>query len=142
MRSRALKAFGLTASFLALFFMLGGHWFVLQSVAWGRMFVEFAKADSISEALEKTFDGDHPCKMCLRIRDGRQQEQREQEAVPLLKTEKASELICDVPPISAPMPRDPPVTSATWPLNFAMFLPPLAGFFGGFERLVAARSTF
>ncbi len=51
--SRLFKATGVAASLLALFFMLGGHWFALQSVAWARMFAAFARTDSLSEASRK-----------------------------------------------------------------------------------------
>lgn len=95
MSSRRFKATGLAASFLALFFMLGGHWFALQSVAWARMLVDFSKTDSFSKAVEKTFDGKHPCKMCLGIREGRAQEEREQKGIPRVKTDKSPELFCD-----------------------------------------------
>lgn len=102
MNSRVFKATGLAASFLALFFMLGGHWVALQSVAWARMLTEFSQTDSFSEAVGKTFDGKHPCKICLGIREGRQQEEREQQKVPLLKTEKWPELFCDFRRIVVP----------------------------------------
>ena len=95
MMSRLFKTTGLAASFLALFFMLGGHWLALQSVAWARMLAEFSRTDSFTEAVGKTFDGKHPCKMCLGIREARQQEEREQRRLPLVKTEKAPELFCD-----------------------------------------------
>lgn len=102
MKSRLFKATGIAASFLALFLMLGGHWVALQSVAWARMLKEFSRTDSFSEAVGKTFDGKHPCKMCLGIREGRQQEEREQQKVPLLKTEKSPELFCDFRRIVVP----------------------------------------
>jgi len=102
MKSPVLKATSLAASFLALFFMLGGHWVALQSVAWVRMLAEFSRTDSLSEAVEKAFDGKHPCKMCLGIREGRQQEEREQQKVPLVKTEKSPELFCDFRRIVVP----------------------------------------
>ena len=94
-KSRLFKATGLLASFLALFFILGGHWLTLQSAAWTRMFTDFSRSDSFSAAVAKTFDGRHPCKMCLHIREGRQQEEREQRDSPLVKTERAAELFCD-----------------------------------------------
>jgi hypothetical protein len=102
-KSRLLKATGLAASFLALFSMLGGHWLALQSVAWARMLAEYSRNGSFSEAVEKTFDGKHPCKMCLGIREGRQQEEREQRQLPLVKTEKAPELFCDLRRVAVPL---------------------------------------
>jgi hypothetical protein len=95
MQSRPFKAIGVAASFFALFVMLGGHWFALQSVAWARMLAEFSRTDSFPEAIEKTFDGKHPCKMCRSIREGRQQEERSQREAPLVKREKSREFLCD-----------------------------------------------
>ena len=46
---------------------LGLHWGVLQLVGWVSMTVEFARTAPISEALEKTFDGEHPCALCLAV---------------------------------------------------------------------------
>ena len=103
MKSRLFKATGLAASFLALFCMLGGHWLALQSVAWARMLAEFSRTDSFIEAVEKAFDGEHPCRMCLDIREGRQQEQREQRQLPLVKNEKLPELFCDFRRVVVPL---------------------------------------
>jgi hypothetical protein len=90
------KATGVAASLFALFVMMGGHWLTLQSVAWTRMLVEFSKTDSLWQAIEKTFDGEHPCKLCLSVNEGRQKEQREQREAPLIKSEKSRELFFDV----------------------------------------------
>ena len=102
MQSRLFKATGVAASFFALFVMMGGHWFTLQSVAWARMLADFSHNDSFAEAIVKTFDGKHPCKMCLSIREGRQQEQREQREAPLVKSEKSRELFCDLRRVNVP----------------------------------------
>jgi hypothetical protein len=106
-QSRLFKATGVAASLFALFVMLGGHWLTLQSVAWARMLAEFSRTDAFAQAIGKTFDGNHPCKLCLSIREGRQQEEREQREAPLIKTEKSRELFCNtrrvaVPPAPAP----------------------------------------
>jgi len=45
----------------------GGFWALLQSVAWTRMFVDYSRTASISTALEQTFDGKHPCRLCKMI---------------------------------------------------------------------------
>lgn len=62
--------------------MAGGHWLALQGVAWSRMFVDFSRTDSIPVALIKTFDGKHPCTLCLRVQFGQQQDQRERRDLP------------------------------------------------------------
>jgi hypothetical protein len=52
---------------LALFLTTGGHLAILQGVAWTNMIRDFAKTESIGTALEKTFDGQHPCTLCKKI---------------------------------------------------------------------------
>ena len=75
--------------------MLGGHWLVLQSVAWTRMLADFSRQDSLSTAISKTFDGEHPCPMCCKIKAVRQQEAQREKDTPLLKIEKMPDLILD-----------------------------------------------
>jgi hypothetical protein len=52
---------------LALCLSFGAHWVVLQSVAWGRMVVEYAQRVPLAEAVAQTFDGNHPCNLCKDI---------------------------------------------------------------------------
>ena len=122
MQSRLLKATGIAASLFALFVMLGGHWFTLQAVAWARMLAEFSRTDSFARAVEKTFDGQHPCKLCLSIREGRQQEEREQGRLPLVKLEKSRELFCDLRRVMVPSapacPRDAVAFVPQWTSDF------------------------
>jgi hypothetical protein len=59
---------------LAICAALGGHWFLLQSVAWTGMLITYSRDAGIVEAVGKTFDGGHPCGLCLAIEKGREQE--------------------------------------------------------------------
>ncbi|MDR3406055.1 MAG: hypothetical protein P4L99_26450 [Chthoniobacter sp.] len=52
---------------LVLFGAAGGHWMVLQSVAWSRMLVSYAQDENFTVAVTKTFDGQHPCDLCKEI---------------------------------------------------------------------------
>lgn len=61
---------------LALTFSVGAHWALLQSVAWVGMAVSYAKVVPLREALAKTFDGQHPCKICKFVREGQQSSQK------------------------------------------------------------------
>ena len=59
---------GLVLAALALFSIAGGHWAVLQSVAWVEMLHDYAqKTGSVAVAVEQTFDGAHPCELCREI---------------------------------------------------------------------------
>ena len=75
MSKRALRA-GQYLLIGALIISMGGHWALLQTIAWGNMLVDFSSQSSISEAVEKTFDGEHPCEMCKSISKGRESEKR------------------------------------------------------------------
>jgi hypothetical protein len=49
---------------------VGLHWILLQSVAWLGMVVIYTQQEaSLLEGLSKTFDGAHPCALCLAIRE-------------------------------------------------------------------------
>jgi hypothetical protein len=55
----------------ALVLATGGHWALLQSVAWVGMAIQFSHTAALSVALQKTFDGKHPCKLCKVVEQGR-----------------------------------------------------------------------
>ena len=54
----------------ALVTSVGLHWAVLQSAAWVTMMVTYSKDATVVEALEKTFDGEHPCPLCKVVEKG------------------------------------------------------------------------
>jgi hypothetical protein len=62
---------------LALVVSTGGHWFALQSVAWVGMAFRFARNDPLVVALEKTFDGRHPCQLCKAVAAGQKSERKQ-----------------------------------------------------------------
>ncbi|MBX7207016.1 MAG: hypothetical protein K1X78_01785 [Verrucomicrobiaceae bacterium] len=55
---------------MALVLSLGLHWTLVQSAAWVSMVVTYSKDATIGEALEKTFDGAHPCPLCKMVDAG------------------------------------------------------------------------
>ena len=63
--------------FGALLHLGGGHWGVLQGIAWAKMLVEYSQTDGLRDGIVKTFDGEHPCEMCKSISKGRESEKRE-----------------------------------------------------------------
>jgi hypothetical protein len=56
---------------------MGAHWAILQSVAWTGMVFSYSQHTSFSEALQKTFDGEHPCKICKVVKAGRDSERKQ-----------------------------------------------------------------
>jgi len=99
--NRWLRVTGFSACFLAVLLASGGHWAVLQSVAWARMIVVYARDHPLAEAIARTFDGQHPCKMCRQIQAGRQ---AEEQAPPLVKWDKHPEFLLDARRVAVPQP--------------------------------------
>jgi hypothetical protein len=100
--NRPLRAAGALIALIALLAMNGEHWLALQSVAWARMFAGFAQHDSLRVALAKTLSGQYPCSICLKVRHGWQEEQRQERKSPGVQTEKMAEFICEWRPVTAP----------------------------------------
>ncbi len=67
--------------------ILGGHWVALQSVAWVGMVIDYSKQASLTTALEKTFDGEHPCDLCKTVSKGRGEEQKNETLKQVVKFE-------------------------------------------------------
>ena len=61
----------------------GAHWIALQSVAWATMLVDYSREASLVVAVERTFDGEHPCALCLTVKDGERQQKNQQAAQPV-----------------------------------------------------------
>lgn len=60
----------------------------LQSVAWMGMVIDYTKqTSSLSVAIEKTFDGAHPCQLCETVTKGRSEEQKNETMKLVLKFE-------------------------------------------------------
>jgi hypothetical protein len=55
---------------------IGGHWALLQTVAWTNMLATNLRTDSLEVAVIKTFDGQHPCNLCKVIAAGKKSEKR------------------------------------------------------------------
>ena len=62
---------------LTLTLSLGVHWTFLQSVAWVGMVVSYSHNATLGEALAKSFDGRHPCKLCKAVQEGKQSEKKQ-----------------------------------------------------------------
>lgn len=71
----------------ALVLTTGAHWAALQTVAWTTMLAKNLQTDSFSEAVSKTFDGEHPCCMCKAIASGKMAEKEAEVIAPVLKME-------------------------------------------------------
>lgn len=56
---------------------LGMHWALLQGIAWTGMLITFAREGAMIEAVEKTFDGQHACALCLKVKEGRDSDEKQ-----------------------------------------------------------------
>ena len=106
----------------ALIVAVSGPWAVLQSVAWVGMVISYSQDATISEAVSMTFDGEHPCKMCKVVKEGRKAEQ-EQPAV--LKTQNKIEFFLEVRPDTVVAPCCPTETVEPLALAPSRHEPPL-----------------
>lgn len=61
---------------IALASSIGLHWAFLQVVAWTGMVVTYSQTAPVSQAVAKTFDGQHPCKLCKEIANAKKGEQK------------------------------------------------------------------
>ncbi len=80
---------------------MGGHLALVQTVAWGTMLVNFSSQEaSFSEAVGKTFDGEHPCELCKAVKKSKESEDKK----PLLKAEMKMEIALPAP-VKVPFPK-------------------------------------
>lgn len=85
-----MPAIGRAATILALCLSLGFHWLALQSVAWTTMLVANVRHTPLSEAVARTFDGNHPCSLCHAVATGKKSEKKSELPAPVAKMD----LIC------------------------------------------------
>ena len=91
------RKLGLVFAALAFFSIAGGHWAVLQSVAWVGMLHDYTQqTGSIAVAVEQTFDGQHPCELCQQIQVAKAKERKEAPTAPTTKDDvKIKALVAD-----------------------------------------------
>jgi hypothetical protein len=85
---------------LSLVLTTGLHWAALQTVAWTAMFASHLRSGSLSQAVDNTFDGRHPCCLCKAIAAAKKS-QKNSEAVSLL-------LKMEFPPVAQAVTLIPP----------------------------------
>lgn len=109
---------------LALTLSLGAHWALLQSFAWASMVATYTQETTLSDALEKTFDGEHPCKICRFVQEGQEKEKKD-EAVKISEPKKnlcSSNL--SVPPAPSEFTLLPPLINVPHLRGYTPPVPP------------------
>lgn len=86
---------------IACLHLVGGHWLALNTVAWVGMFVENQRSGSLVEALEKTFDGQHPCSLCHAIEKGQQDEGEKRPVELTAKVNAVLASLVELPPLAS-----------------------------------------
>lgn len=60
---------------IALILLMQGPAMLVQEVAWVKMLVSYTQERGLKRGLIETFDGNHPCGLCKKAAEIRQQEQ-------------------------------------------------------------------
>jgi hypothetical protein len=61
------KSVRIIIALLGCLHLCGGHYGVLQALAWSKMLVDYSQQDGLVVGAIKTFDGNHPCCLCKQI---------------------------------------------------------------------------
>lgn len=75
----------------ALICAVGGHWAILQSVAWVSMVAAYSQEGGVQAAIVKTFSGKAPCQLCKIVKEGKKSEQEHEQQQLLVKLDLFSE---------------------------------------------------
>lgn len=82
--------------------LAGGHWGVLQMVAWAQMLRSYTEQKGLVEGVKETFDGDHPCPLCRHITEARQKEEKQTPAAPLKNRDQLTKWFSAAPETGVP----------------------------------------
>jgi hypothetical protein len=70
---------------------IGGHWGLLQTIAWSNMLLDYSENLTWTSALSRTIDPDTICRICEFIQEGRNQESNQD----FSKTQFKIDLVCE-----------------------------------------------
>lgn len=87
---------------LALTSLIGLHWAFLQSIAWMGMLAGNLQRTALTEAVCRTFDGQHPCCLCKAIAEWKKTEKKAELSFQIKKLEFLSQV---QPPLPEPPTR-------------------------------------
>ena len=80
---------------VALVSSIGLHWAFFQSVAWVGMVITYSQEGTLTQALQKTFDGKHPCSLCHQIAQAQKSQKKSDRQLEIKRLEfiKAEQVI-------------------------------------------------
>lgn len=67
-------AFKFLIALMGCLHLCGGHYGVLQGLAWSQMIISYSAESGWIEGARQTFDGEHPCQLCVAIADAKQKD--------------------------------------------------------------------
>lgn len=105
----------------ALLYGSGAHWLLVQGGAWAAMIAERAGSDSLLGALTTTFDGQHPCQVCLLVQRGADADQAPRAISPTMTVDFA---IVSAPAVPSAVGLFTPVDDAPASFASALRVPP------------------
>ncbi len=73
---------------IALVLLMQGPAMLVQEVAWVKMLVSYTQERGLKRGLIETFDGNHPCGLCKKAAELRQQEQPQDPAEKQMPTQR------------------------------------------------------
>jgi len=109
---------------VALASSIGLHWAFLQSFAWATMLADNLTTTSFSAAIQRTFDGKHPCALCKTVAEGSKSEKESELLQPLKKFEGVSQASAIVVSPLASFPRIEARATFFETLTYAPLEPP------------------
>lgn len=89
-----MKSLARLALVVSLMVSIGGHWGVLQAIAWARMLQNYSAEKGIVEGIKDTFSGERPCPLCHKIIESKKTGQNQSPA-PKETTELLSKWFCN-----------------------------------------------
>lgn len=113
-------------------YLSGAHWMLLQATAWTGMIVVRVQSAPVVEAVETTFDGEHPCRMCTAIDKGQKEEDQKERKFPTVKKAQEMRLVSlewfELPPAEVSGETQWPdfLAAALWRTDAPPVPPPLA----------------
>ena len=75
-------------------FLTGGHYGMLQCVAWAGMLWNYSEQDGLAQGARDTFSGDKPCCLCEAIAEAQQGDSESQEPIQRIQVDKLKNLQC------------------------------------------------
>ena len=63
---------------IALILLMQGPAMLLQEIAWANMLVDYTRERGLKDGVVATFDGEHPCELCLKAQAIREDERKQE----------------------------------------------------------------